>query len=148
MEIQTRKQLDQVLEQIENKRTMKKLNKDQQDKWKEFKETAKVIGEFEKALWLAKELSNVIPLSKTEPVINFLEKEYQNYRSIIYKENIDLNIAEATKQDLDRLEQDLEETKQFLLKRDKYLNDYVKMSIEMLEILIKKRRGVLENEKK
>lgn len=127
---------------------MKKLNKDQQDKWKEFKETAKVIGEFEKALWLAKELSNVIPLSKTEPVINFLEKEYQNYRSIIYKENIDLNIAEATKQDLDRLEQDLEETKQFLLKRDKYLNDYVKMSIEMLEILIKKRRGVLENEKK
>lgn len=126
---------------------MRKLNKEQQEKWKQFKETAKVIGEFEKALWLAKELSNVIPLSKTEPVINFLEKEYQNYRSIIYKENIDLNIAEATKQDLDRLEQDLEETKQFLLKRDKYLNDYVKMSIEMLEILIKKRRGVLENDK-
>lgn len=127
---------------------MRKLNKEQQEKWKQFKETAKVIGEFEKALWLAKELSNVIPLSKTEPVINFLEKEYQNYRSIIYKENIDLNIAEATKQDLDRLEQDLEETKQFLLKRDKYLNDYVKMSIEMLEILIKKRRGVLDNDKK
>lgn len=125
---------------------MRKMNQDQQEKWKQFKETAKVIGEFEKALWLAKELSNVIPLSKTEPIINFLEKEYQNYRSIIYKENIDLNIAEATKQDLDRLEQDLEETKQFLLKRDKYLNDYVKMSIEMLEILIKKRREVLENE--
>lgn len=127
---------------------MKKMNQEQLEKWKQFKEVSKVIGEFEKALWLAKELSSVIPLSKTEPIINFLEKEYQNYRSIIYKENIDLNILEATKQELSTLEQDLEETKQFLLKRDKYLNEYVKMSIQMLEMLIKKRREVLNNDKK
>lgn len=127
---------------------MKKMNQEQLEKWKQFKDTAKVIGEFEKALWLAKELSSVIPLSKTEPVINFLEKEYQNYRSIIYKENIDLNIAEATEQELSTLEQDLKDTEAFLLKRDKYLNEYVKMSISMLKALIKKRREVLENDNK
>ena len=109
---------------------LKKLNKDQQDKWKEFKETVKVIGEYEKALWLANELSNVIPFNKLKPICNFLEQEYKTYRSIIYEENIDLSITKATKQDLDRLEQDLKDTEDFLMKRDKYLNDYVKNELE------------------
>ena len=69
---------------------MKKMNQEQLEKWKQFKDTAKVIGEFEKALWLAKELSSVIPLSKTEPVINEKRKvfkwvcknEYINVKSI------------------------------------------------------------------
>lgn len=98
-------------------------------------------------MWLATQLSNVIPLTKTKPIIDFLEKEYKTYRSIIYKENINLNIKEASKEDLDKLEQDLKDTEEFLLKRDKYLNEYVKMSIAMFKALIKKRREVLDNDK-
>lgn len=99
-------------------------------------------------MWLANELSNVISFNKLKPICNFLEQEYRTYRSIIYEENIDLSITKASKQDLDRLEQDLKDTEDFLMKRDKYLNDYVKMSISMLRALIKKRREVLDNEKK
>lgn len=146
--MKTRKEIENQIRIIETKTLLKKLNKDQQDKWKEFKETVKVIGEYEKALWLANELSNVIPFDKLKPICNFLEQEYKTYRSIIYEENIDLSITKASKQDLDRLEQDLKDTEDFLMKRDKYLNDYVKMSISMLRALIKKRKEVLENEKK
>lgn len=146
--MKTRKEIENQIRIIETKTLLKKLNKDQQDKWKEFKETVKVIGEYEKALWLANELSNVIPFNKLKPICNFLEQEYRTYRSIIYEENIDLSITKASKQDLDRLEQDLKDTEDFLMKRDKYLNDYVKMSISMLRTLIKKRREVLDNEKK
>ena len=145
--MKSRKDIDNQLKIIETKTLLKKLNKEQLDKWNQFKEVVKVIGEYEKALWLATELSNVIPLTKTKPIIDFLEKEYKTYRSIIYKENINLNIKEASKEDLDRLEQDLKDTEEFLLKRDKYLNEYVKMSIAMFRALIKKRREVLDNDK-
>lgn len=146
--METRKDIEKQLKIIETKTLLKKLNKDQQEKWKEFKETVKVIGEYEKALWLANELSNVIPFDKLKSICNFLEQEYRTYRSIIYEENIDLSITKANKQDLDRLEQDLKDTEDFLMKRDKYLNDYVKMSLSMLRALIKKRREVLDNDKK